>query len=166
MVRVAMIVFKKLRQGLTLLEGDQGQEGVAGERQIERGVGFAMAVAIFLPGAGVAFVMVAVFHRPVLANRVRRAHFFAHGEAGEEEAGVAFLRREQVFLLRPVALDGEGRAGTRQPGGDGGDGGDGPATQIQPPVFALLTQRKRGVALRACVAPARRWVVLALVPMR
>ena len=160
------MVFKKLRQGLTLLEGDKGQEDVAGERQIKRGVGLAMTVAIFLPGAGAAFVMVAVFHRPVLAHRACRAQFFAHGEAGEEEAGVAFLRRERVFLLRPVALDRDGRAGARQPGVDGGNGGDGTAAQVQAPVLALLTQLKKGVRLRACVAPARRWEVLALVPMR
>ena len=61
-VRVVMVMFEEVSQGLAFLEGDQGQEDVAGERQIERGVGFAMAVAVFLPGAGVAFVVVAVFH--------------------------------------------------------------------------------------------------------
>jgi hypothetical protein len=33
-------------------------------------------------------------------------------------------------------------------------------------VFPLLTQFKKGVFLRACVAPARRWEVFSLVPMR
>jgi hypothetical protein len=33
-------------------------------------------------------------------------------------------------------------------------------------VFALLAQCKKGVPLRACLAPAKRWEVLALVPMR
>ena len=37
-----MVEFKEVRQGLALLEGDQGQEDVAGERQIERSGGFAM----------------------------------------------------------------------------------------------------------------------------
>jgi hypothetical protein len=111
-------------------------------------------------------VVVAVFHRPVPAHRVGRALFFAHGEAGAEEPGVTFRRRQRVFLLRPVTLDGDGRAGSRQPGGDGGNGGDGPAPPIQPPVFALLTQVKKGVPLRACVAPASRLAVLALVPTR
>ena len=161
-----MVLFKKVGQGLTLLEGDQGQENVAGERQIERGVGFAMAVPVFLPGAGVAFVVVAVFHRPVPAHRARRARLFAHREAGEEEPGVVFGRWQRVFLLRPVAPDGEGRAGPWQPGVDGGNGGDGPAPQIQTPVFALLTQGKKGVFLRACIAPAKRWEVFSLVPMR
>ena len=55
-----MVEFKEVGQGLALLEGDQGQEDVAGERQIERSGGFAMAVPVFLPGAGVAFVVVAV----------------------------------------------------------------------------------------------------------
>ena len=166
LVWVAMVLFKKVCQGLTLLERDHGQEDVAGERQIERGVGFAMAMAVFLPGTGVAFVMVAVFHGPVPAHCARRARFFAPGEAGEEEAGVAFGRLERVFLLRPIALDGDGRAGARQPGGDWGNGGDGPAPAVQTTVFALLTQLKKGVPVRACVAPASRWEVFSLVPMR
>lgn len=161
-----MVLFKKMRQGLTLLEGDHGQEDVAGERQIERGVGFAVAVPVFLPGAGIAFVVVAVFHRPVLAHRACRALFFAHGEAAKEEPGVAFGRRQRVFLFRPVALDGDGRTGSRQPGVDGGDGRAGPAPRVQPPVFTFLTQFKKGVPLRACVAPASRWEVFSLVPMR
>jgi hypothetical protein len=165
-VRVAMVMFEEVCQRLAFFERDEGQEDIAGECKIERGVGFAMAVAVFLPGAGVAFVVVAVFHRPVLANRIGSACFFLCGKAGEEEAGVAFGRLERVFLLRPIALDGDGRAGARQSGVDGGDGGDGPATQVQTPVLALLAQSKKGVALRACVAPARRWEVFSLVPMR
>jgi hypothetical protein len=125
-----------------------------------------MAVPVFLPGAGVAFVVVAVFHRPVLANRIGRARFLFLAEAGEEVAGVAFLRLERVFLLRPIASDRDGTAGSRQPGVDGGDGGDGSAPQVQPPVLAFLAQDKRGEPLRACLAAARRLEVLALVPMR
>jgi hypothetical protein len=79
---------------------------------------------------------------------------------------VAFLRLERVFLLRPIAPHRDRRTGARQPGVDGGNGGDGSATPVQTPVLALLTQGKRGVALRACVAPARRWDVFSLVPMR
>ena len=165
-VGVAMVMFKKVGQRLARLEGDHGQEDVAGEREIERGVGFAMAVAIFRPGTGVAFVVVAVFHRPVLAHRVGRAGFILRGEAGEEEAGVAFLRLERVLFLRPIALDGDGRAGSGQSGVDGGNGGDGPAPQVQTPVLTLLTQGKKGAPRRACVAPARRWEVFSLVPIR
>lgn len=165
-MRVAMVIFEKVCQRLAFLEGDDGQEDIAGEREIERGVGFAMAVSVFLPGAGVAFVVVAVFHRPVLANRACRTLFFLRGEAGEEAAGVAFLRLERVFLLRPIALDRDGRPGSGQPGVDGGDGGDGAAPRVQSPVLALLTQVKKGVPLRAWAAPARRLEVFALVPMR
>ena len=110
MVRVAMVVFEEVCQRLAFLEGDDGQEEAAGEREIERAVGFGMAVSVFLPGAGVAFVVVAVFDRPVLANRARRAHFFVRGEAGEEETCVSFLRLERVNFLRPGALDRDGRA--------------------------------------------------------
>ena len=165
-VGVAMVKFEEVGQRLALVEGDDGQEDVACEREIERGVRFAVAVPVFLPGTGVAFVVVAVFHGPVRANRARRARFFLCGEAGEEEASVAFLRLERVFLLRPIALDRDGGAGARQPGVDWGNGGDGPAPQVQTPVLALLTQLKKGVALRAWVAPARRLAVFSLVPMR
>jgi hypothetical protein len=165
-VWVAMVLFKKVRQGLALLKGDEGQEDVAGQREIERGVGPAMTVPVFLPGAGVAFVMVAIFHRPMLANRVGGTRFFACGEAGEKVAGVPFPDLERVFLLRPIALDRDSRAGPRKSGGDGSNGGDGTATRVQPPVFAFLTQFKKGVSLRACVALARRWEVFSLVPMR
>ena len=94
MARVAMVSFKKVPQGLAFLEGDEGQKHIAGQRQIERGVGFAVAVAVFLPSAGVAFVVVAVFHRPVLANRIGRALFLVCAEAGEEVAGVASRRSQ------------------------------------------------------------------------
>jgi hypothetical protein len=125
-----------------------------------------MAVAVFLPGAGVALVVVAGFHRPVPAHRARCARLFADAQAGEEVAGVAFLRLERVVLFRPVALDRDGRAGARQSGVDGGDRADGPAAPVQSSVFAFLTQDKKGVPLRACAAPARRLAVLALVPRR
>jgi hypothetical protein len=165
-VRVTMVMFEEVCQRLAWLEGDDGQEDVAGEREIERGVGFAVAVAVFLPGAGVAFVVVAVFDGPMLANRICSARFFVCGEAGEKKAGVAFRRLERVFFLRPIAPNHDRRAGARQPGVDGGDGGDGPAPPVQPPVLALLTQCKKGVPLSACLAPARRLEVFSLVPMR
>ena len=95
---MAMVEFKEVRQGLALLEGDQGQEDVAGERQIERSGGFAMAVPIFLPGAGVAFVVVAVFHRPVPARRLGRTFLFVHSEAADKVAQVAFLPLKRVLF--------------------------------------------------------------------
>jgi len=164
--RVTMVTFKEVGQRLAFLEGDQGQQDVAGQREIQRGVGFAMAVTVFLPGTGVAFVMVAVFHRPVPAHRRRAARLIAGVEAGEKEAGVTFTGLKRVFLLRPIALDGDGRTGTRQSGVDGGNGGDATPATVQSPVFALLAQCKRGVSLRACVAPASRLAVFFLVPMR
>ena len=90
MVWVAMVLLKKVRPGLTLLEGDQGRVNVAGERQIECGDGFTMAVSDFLPGAGISLMVVAVFHRPVFANRLCRALFCAHGRGGRERSGCGF----------------------------------------------------------------------------
>ena len=166
MGRVRMVMFEEMGQRLAWLEGDEGQENVAGERQIEGGVGFAMAVPVFLPGAGVALVVVAGFHRPVPTHRLGRALLFARGEAGEELAGVTFRRLERVVLFRPVALDRNGRSGPRQSGVDGRDRGDGSTAPVQPPVFGFLAQFKKGVPWRACVVPARRFEVFSLVPMR
>ena len=59
---VAVVEFEELGQRFAFLEGDDGQKDVASEGKIERGVGFAMAMAVFLPGAGVAFMMIAIFH--------------------------------------------------------------------------------------------------------
>ena len=94
-----MVKFKEVGQRLTFIEGDEGQEDVAGEREIEGGVGFAMAMSVFLPGAGVTFVVIAIFHGPVLANRACGARFFVAGEAGKKAAGVAFLRLQRVIFL-------------------------------------------------------------------
>ena len=79
---VAVIPFEEVGQRLALLEGDEGQKDVAGQRQIQRGVGFAMAVTVLLPGTGVAFVVVAVFHRPVFAHGACGAGLFFCTEAG------------------------------------------------------------------------------------
>lgn len=96
---MAVIKFEEVGQGLPRLEGDEGQKDVAGERQIERGVGFAMAVPLFLPGAGVAFVVVAVFHRPMFSNGPCGAGFCSRREAGEKDAGVVSPHLERVFFL-------------------------------------------------------------------
>ena len=100
-----MVMFEKVCQGLAFLEGDEGQEEVAGEREIERGVGFAMAVPVFLPGAGGAFVVIAVFHGPVLASRACRALFFVRGEAGEEESGERRQGPTQCQVRLHLSLD-------------------------------------------------------------
>jgi hypothetical protein len=65
---VAMVMFEKVREGLSVFEGDESQENVPGECEVEGGVGFAVAEAVLLPGAGVALVVIAVFHGPMLAG--------------------------------------------------------------------------------------------------
>lgn len=84
---MAMAAFKKRSHGLAVFERNHGQENVAGESQIEGGIGFAMTMAVFLPRAGVAFVVVAVFHGPRLADSVGGVGFFVGAQAGKEEAG-------------------------------------------------------------------------------
>jgi hypothetical protein len=166
MARVAVVMFEEVCQRLVVLKGDQGQENVAGQGEIECGVGFAMAVPVFLPEAGIPFVVIAVFYRPRLAGGVGGTGFLVGGEAGEEEAGVAFAGLKWSLFLGPVALDGDRRAGPRQAGADGGDGSDGTAPPVQSSVLAFLAQCKRGVDWRLCWAAARRWEVFSLVPTR
>jgi hypothetical protein len=125
-----------------------------------------MAMAVFLPEADIAFVVVAVFDRPMLAGGVGGTGFLAGGEAGQEEAGVGFAGLQRSLFLAPVALDGNGRAGSRQTGTDRRDGRDGAAPLIQSSVLGFLAQGKRGVDWRLCWAAARRWEVFSLVPMR
>ncbi len=43
-----------------------------------------MVVPVFLPEAGVAFVVVAVFHRPVPTRRLGRTFLFVHSEAADK----------------------------------------------------------------------------------
>ena len=75
---VAVIGFKEVGQRLASRKGDPGQQDVARQRQVECGLGSAMAVPVFLPRAGVAFVVVAVFHRPrVRARPGGRGSFFS-----------------------------------------------------------------------------------------
>ena len=69
-------MLEEVSQRLASLEGDEGQKGVAGELEIERGVGFAMAVSVFLLGAGIAFVVVAVFPRTNAGEPRPRSAFF------------------------------------------------------------------------------------------
>jgi hypothetical protein len=91
-----MVEFKKVRQGLTWVERDQFQEDVADERQIKRSAGFSMAVPISLPVARVAFVVVAVFQRPVPvpARRLGRKLLYVNSEAPDKVA--------EVFSLVPT----------------------------------------------------------------
>lgn len=163
--RVAVVEFEEVGEGLALLEGDDGQQGVAGERQVERGFGPAMAVAVFLPRGCVAFVVVAVLDAPVLPGGPRGTGFFLDPKAGEEDPGVA-PGRCGVFLLDPIAAHGHRGAGARQPGGDRRDGFRGGFAGVDAPVVALAAQIKKGEPSRARAAASRRLGVFSLVPTR
>ena len=65
---VAVVKFKKVCKWQTLLEGNDGKQGIARERQIESGLWSSMTMMVFLPSRGVAFVVVAVLNTPVLAS--------------------------------------------------------------------------------------------------
>ena len=58
-----------------------------------------MSVPIFLPGGGVAFVVIAVLDAPVLANGAGGTGFFFRFQAGKEDAGMALGRLVGVFLF-------------------------------------------------------------------
>ena len=86
-----MIKLEEVSEGLSLLKGNNGQQGVAYESQVQSGVGSAVAMMILLPGADVAFVMIAVFDAPVLAGRLGGERFLFGAETGKENAGVVSL---------------------------------------------------------------------------
>ena len=124
-----------------------------------------MAMAIFLPGGGVAFVVVAILDGPVTARSLCGAGFVFGAEAGEEEAGMGlfFLR---VLLLCPLPHDGKRATCAGQANFDGGNRFNGGFAGVDAPVFALATQAKKGEFSSAREAPSRRLEVFSLVPMR
>ena len=85
---VAVIKFEEVSERLTLLEGNDGKEGVASEGQIQSCFGSSMPLSVLLPGRSVAFVVIAIFNIPVLADCLDGAVFFLWAKTGEEEAGM------------------------------------------------------------------------------
>jgi len=67
-----------------------------------------MAVTIFLPEAGVRFVVVGFLHRPVSARPLNQTLLFVYSKATAKVASVVFLRLKQVVFLYPVAMDRDG----------------------------------------------------------
>jgi hypothetical protein len=93
---VAVVKLEEVGEGPALLEGNDGKQGIARERQGESGLGSSMPVPVFLPGGGVAFVVVAVLDAPVLS-------FAAQVKKGEpSRARVAPFRRLEVFSFVPM----------------------------------------------------------------
>ena len=163
--RVAVVKLEEVGEGLALLEGDDGKQGIAGEGQIESGLGSSMPVPVFLPGGGVAFVVVAVLDAPVLADSLSGTGFFFPPQAGEEDAGMAF-EGLRFFLFAPVALHGHGATGTGKSGRDRGDGLHSGFAGVDATVIAFATQVKKGEPSRAREAPSSRLEVFSFVPMR
>jgi len=94
--RVAVVNLEEVGEGLALLEGNDGKQGIARERQIESGLGSSMPVPVFLPGGGVAFVVVAGVDAPVISVA-------AQVKKGEpSRARVAPSSRLEVFSLVPM----------------------------------------------------------------
>ena len=163
---VSVVEFEEVSEGLPVLKGNEGEQDVAGEGEVEGSFWSAMSVPIFLPGGGVAFVVIAVLDAPVLANGAGGTGFFFRFQAGKEDAGMALGRLVGVFLFLPVALHGDGGAGAGQLGGDWGDGLDGGFAGVDAPVIAFAAQVKKGEPSRARVAASNRLEVFAFVPMR
>ena len=86
MGRRAMLDLKELGRGFSFLERDQGQRDVAGQGQVGRAPGRAMAVAVLLPCAGMAgppspnrppgrvLASQGLLGHPPACGRVRHAH--------------------------------------------------------------------------------------------
>ena len=162
---MAVVKLEEEGEGLALLEGNDGKEGIARESQIEGGLGSSMPVPVFLPGGGVTFVVVAILDAPVSADGLSGTGFFFRSQVGEEEAGMAF-EGMRAFLFDPVALHGHGGAGTGQSGADRGDELHGGFAGVDAAMIAFATQVKKGVPSRARVAPSSRLEVFSFVPMR
>ncbi len=161
----SVVKFEEVRQWLARGEGDDGQQGIACEGEILSGFGPPMTVAVFLPGRGVTFVMVAIFNAPVGASGLSATRFVPWCQAGEEEAGVT-LGGLRLFFLDPVALHGHRRAGTGKPGIHRRDGFHSGFAGVDATVIALQAQVKKGEPSSACLAPLSRLEVFSLVPSR
>lgn len=160
-----MIKLEEVCQRLAFLERDEREKGVAGQGEIEGSVGTSVPVSIFLPGGGVAFVVIAILDAPVVAGGLGGTHFVIAAKTGEENAGMAFFA-QRIFLFAPLAMDAHGGASARQTGIDRRDGFDKGFAGVDAPVRAFATQVKKGEPSRACPAPSRRLEVFSLVPMR
>ena len=162
---MAVVMVEVLVERLAGFKGDDGQERVAGERQIEGGSRAAMPVRVFLPEGDVALVVVAGLHPPVAARGAGTPGFLRGQEAGEEDAGVA-VGLAGLVLVDPVAGYLQDRAGAVEADGDGVDRSDGGLAGVDAPVAALRGLGKKGEPAKAWLAAWRRLAVLPLVPTR
>lgn len=133
-----MIKLEEVCQRLAVLERNERKKGVAGQGEIERGTGASVPVSIFLPGGGVAFVVIAIFDAPVVAGGFGGTRFVIAAKTGEENAGVA-LFAQRIFLFAPMAMDAHGGASARQSGIDRRDGFDTSFAGVDAPVRAFAT---------------------------
>lgn len=161
----AVVALEVLREGLSRLEGDQRQEPIARERQIERGLGSAVTVLILLPGARVAFPMIAIFHTPVPADGFDTAVFLHTRQAGEEPAGMGFFGRLGLFLFTPAALHAQDRAQVRQIEVRRLCLRGGRFALVNAPVPAFYAEGKKGEPARSSLARPNLLEVFSLVPM-
>ena len=163
--RVAVVKLEEVGERLALFEGNDRKQGIAREGEIQSGLGSSVTMAVFLPGAGITFVVVAILDAPVFTDSPGGAGFFCHSKAGEKDAGMAF-ESLGFFLFAPVALHGDRRASAGQSRGDGRDCFHGGFTRVDAPVLAFGAQVKKGESAKAPVAASSRFGVFSLVPMR
>jgi hypothetical protein len=160
-----MIKLKEVSKGLVFFKGNDGQQGVACERQIQSGVGPAMAVTVFLPRGSVALVVIAVFNAPVLTRGASRARFLFTAKTGEEDALMALCALGIAFL-GPLAKHGHYGARAGEPGCDRGNGFNRSLAGVDASVFAFCAQVKKGVFFKALTAALSLIGVFSLVPRR
>src|SRR4051812_44009568 len=93
-----------LSERRALFKGDQGQECIAGQGEIESGVGPAVTVIVFTPSAGVTFPVIAIFHTPVSADSLDAALALDRGQARYEPPGVDLFVAVLACLFAPATL--------------------------------------------------------------
>ena len=150
---------------MLFIEWNDGQQGIARESEVLGHVDAAVAMAILLPDAIVALVVIAILDAPVFARGTPETRLVLRRDTGDEVADVdVFLIRAGLF--HPLTLDLDGTACREQPGVHGFERPQGGAADVDATVVTIATQIKKGVPASAASTASRRLEVLGLVPMR
>ena len=150
---------------MLFIEWNDGQQGIAREGEVLGHVDAAVAMAILLPDAVVALVVIAILDAPVFARGTPEPRLMFRRDTGDEVADVDVLGVRADFF-HPLALDLDGAACREQPCVHGFEGPHGGAADVDATVVAIATQVKKGVPASAASTASRRLEVLGLAPMR
>ena len=150
---------------MLFIEWNDGQQGIAREGEVLGDVAAAVAMAILLPDAIVALVVIAILDAPVFARGTPETRLVLCRDTGDEVPDVDVFGVRAV-LFDPLPLDLDGAACREQPGVHGFERPHSGAADVDATVVTIATQIKKGVPASAASTALRRLEVLGLVPMR